>query len=76
MSLRRGGGAVVHGDASDLTRIERKTAGLDNVHLGPEAGGGANRRAHILGDVGLIQGKAHKSVFARNSGPVAMPQRR
>src|SRR5882672_11253064 len=52
---------VVHAGTAEGTVADRKSGRLDEMDLNPEAGGKAERRAGILGDIGLEQGDSHSS---------------
>ncbi len=53
---------------------QREAAGLDHVQGDPEAGGEANGRAKILGDVRLIESEPHvRASSAGESGGIWEP---
>ncbi len=50
---------IIHARALERGVAERKTAGFDDVRRRAEAGGSAQDRADVAGDVGLEQGDFH-----------------
>src|SRR5262249_53580390 len=63
---------VVHAGTAEGTVADRKSGRLDEMDLNPEAGGKAENRAGILGDIGLEQGDSHNSRLGLHRATAAM----
>jgi len=50
---------VIHAGAAETALAEHETAGLDKLHRHPETGAQPHQGGGVLGNIGLVQGKAH-----------------
>lgn len=66
--------AIVHGRAAESLFIEGESTGLDDVQGDAETCGNAHHRPHVLGDIGLVQGKAHGVITQQICEPFAINQ--
>ena len=51
---------IVHAGAAKFLVAEQEAAGLDDVHTDAQTGAQPDQGTGVLGDIGLVEGEAHK----------------